>query len=181
MADEPKDNRRTSVRRQVRLPLGYAAIDPGAAMETLCDALALPQTIAVRARLSDLDDDFARIIVGIGDARTSDALRLLERKVSALEEVVLADLPVPAETDLALSADGIGFESSGPLAVDSWVAIHLVLPHRYHLVAAARVSRCAAPAQAGGPYRIGAEFQGLDGAPARRLTRFTIGREERAD
>lgn len=172
------DDRRASVRRRVALPFNWAELTAEATAMELCDVLAVPRALAVRSRLADLDDEFARAAAAIGDARVADAVRALDRKVGVLEEALLAELPLPQAAELELSADGIGFAASRALPVDTWIGIHLVLPVSYHLVGLARVSRCAPPAS-GEPerHRIGAEFHGLEAPAARRLTRFAIGRD----
>lgn len=174
------EDRRTSIRRRIQLPFRYATIEADATSGRQCDVLGVPRAVGVRAQLGELDDEFARLLAGVSDLRTQDAMRALGRKLSVLEEMLLADLPVPPAAELALSADGIGFEISEPIPIGSRVAVHLVLPVNYHLITAARVIRCAPLASAAGQFGVGAEFQGMDEATARRLTRFTIGREPAA-
>lgn len=175
------DDRRTAIRRQVRLPFRYAAVAADTTAEGLCDALGVSRLLGLRARLADLDDAFARTVGSIAEPRIQDAFRALERKLSALEEVLLAGLPAPETADLEVSADGVGFESAVALDPGNWLAVHLVLPVNYHLVAPVRVARCNPVRGAAGPFRIGAEFQQMEPASARKLTRFAIGREAPAD
>ncbi len=165
----------------MRLPFGFTTVEPETTAAGLCDALGAPRVLALRARLADLDDEFTRLVASVTERVTQDALRALERKLGVLEEMLMADLPEPASAELEMSADGIGFEASDPLEAGSWIAVHLVLPVNYHLLAAARVQRSVPVDQHAGKFRIGAAFERLEPLTARRLTRFVIGRDAPAD
>jgi hypothetical protein len=165
--------RRASIRRQSTLPFAWCRTSETASLAEVCAALGLPAAIALQSRLAELDDDFKRLCAGLPDARLADVLRVLDNKVSVLEEALLAQAPQPDARAVEISADGIGFDSEEPLAAADWLGVHLVLPVSYHIVCRAWVSHC--DPQAGG-YRIGAEFRDMEGPAGRRLTRYAIGR-----
>jgi hypothetical protein len=166
--------RRASIRRQAALPLAWCRTSETASLAEVCAALGLPTAIALQSRLSELDDDFKRLCAGLPDVRLADVLRVLDNKVSVLEEALLAQAPQPDARAVEISADGIGFDSAEPLAAADWLGVHLVLPVSYHIVCRAWVSHC--DPQPGGGYRIGAEFRDMESPAGRRLTRYAIGR-----
>lgn len=175
MADNPTDDRRSSVRRNATLPFTWRVVEASAPPADVHKALGVPVTVALQGRLAELDEELLRASSGITDPATADALRVVDRKLQLLEECLLGPVPEPPVVPVALSADGVGFDSSEQLPVGTSLGIHLILPVSQHLVCLARVSRCDAAGSQG--YRIGAEFVDLDGPTGRRLTRFAISRE----
>lgn len=172
------DDRRTSVRRRADLPFSWRECDQHATRAELCDALAVPRAIGFQARLADLDEGLQRATAQVADAAVAESLRILDGKVAVLEEAVLSALPRPPVRAIELSADGIGFGADQAVAPGAWLAVMLVLPETYHIVCRARVSHCVrAVGEDRGPYHIGAEFHGLEGPTARRLTRYAISRD----
>lgn len=167
------DDRRASVRRQAVLPFSWRPIDADATLADVCRALDLPHSLILQSRMAELDEELRRL-TAVLDTRTADALRVLDTRLSLLEEALLAAAPRPAPRPVTVSADGIGFEESAAVDIGSRIGMHLVLPVSQHLVVRGRVSHCR-PTQPG--YRVGVELLDLEPTVARRLTRFAIGRE----
>jgi hypothetical protein len=183
------DDRRGSLRRQVKLPFQWCATS-AEEIADICDALHLPRSHALQSRLADLDDDMRRATATLDDSRLIEVLRVMNARLAVLEEAMLADARLPETQALELSADGVGFTAGQALPQGTLLGVHLVLPVSYHLVCQACVTHCAAietgpGAQADRPdasgYRIGAEFRSLQPAAARRLTRFAISRDQEAN
>lgn len=171
------DERRSSVRRRAKLPFAWRESSTDATTHDICQALDLPPVLALQPRLADLDETFLTATANLTDPRMADALRALDGKLAVLEEALLAQARAPSAADVEISADGIGFRTRNPVATGARIGVHVVLPVRYHVVAAARVTHCVGPAGSGGLYRVGAEFVALDGNVGRRLTRFAISRD----
>lgn len=171
------DDRRTSVRRDATLPFTWQTTTATASLAELCRQLDVPAALALQSRMAELDEELRRL-AGALDARTADALRVLDGKVALLEEALLAQSRLPPQRLLTVSADGLGFVEADPVPVGEWIAVHLVLPVSYHLVCRARVTRCE-PAEHG--FGIGAAFVDLGPPAGRRLTRYAIGRERDQD
>lgn len=168
------DDRRNSVRRTADLPFAWCEVAVDASLAHICDALAVPRAITRAARLAELEDAFAAALNAVTDRATASALRALERRLTVLEQALLAESAQPPARSLEVSADGVGFDAAEPLAAESTLGMHLLLPPVSHLILKARVTHCAELTAE--RWRVGAVFVDLDDAAARRLTRFAIAR-----
>jgi len=168
------EDRRASIRRQATLPFVWREVAESATVPELCRTLGLPAALALQSRLAELDEEYQRLCASVADTRVLDVLRVLDRKVAALEEAIVAEAPQPERRPLVISPDGVGFDASERVPEGTWLALHVVLPVSYHVVCKARVSHCAAH---DGGYRIGAEFHQMQAPAGRRLTRYAIGRD----
>ena len=113
--------------------------------------------------------------MAVKDAATSTALRALQGRIDLLQASSFAASSNPPRARLELSADGIGFTAPQRLPEQAELAVHIILPDGYHLVAQARVSNVRAIRGKSEPsYRIGAELTTTDAVSARRLTRLIL-------
>lgn len=175
MPEQRSHERRAAIRRQATLPFAWHEVPASATLADACRALGVPDVLALQSRLAGLDEELQQTCAAVTDAPFAEALLILNRKLSVLEEALLGHAPVPAEHALTLSADGIGFGSERVLTPGAWLAVHLVLPVRQHVVCRAQVSHCRAVAA--DAHQVGAMFHELPDSAARRLTRYAIGRD----
>ncbi|MFW6092766.1 MAG: hypothetical protein ACODAC_02255 [Pseudomonadota bacterium] len=165
---------RAFLRREETLPFAWRPLDSGCTTPAdVCDALALPRTVALQAKLGELGAELDQAAAALSEPGLRTAFGLLDAKVGVLEEAVMADAPIPPRRSLELSGAGIGFRVSGTVEPGAWIGVHLVLPVSYHLVSAARVTHCTRESSG---QRLGAELVGLAAPAARHLTRFVISR-----
>ncbi|MGH1484972.1 MAG: PilZ domain-containing protein [Cellvibrionaceae bacterium] len=107
----------------------------------------------------------------------ADYLEMLNQKMNLLSQQMLANEAVSVnDTDsgrIDLSQGGIGFTTSHPIGIESWLALKLVfLPSYIGLLTYAQVTRNQL--QEDGSYLIGARFHQLNEEQERILSRQVI-------
>lgn len=167
--------RRESLRTEVELPLQWLACGAHTPPDQLCKLFGLPGFIRFHGKLGELGAEFSSAVRDVRDPATVGALEVLNAKLGVFEEALYAETAIPPEQLLELGTEGVGFDSTEPVADGAWLAMHLVLPTAYHVLCNARVTHCQEYArQDATGYRIGAQLCNVDTAAAKRLTRFVI-------
>ena len=166
-------DRRDSLRRDVRLPFRWQALDAPATSAELAKLFDLPPVLQLSPRLAELEAEYAEVAGNVSEPSVALALDVMNARVSAIAEALFAQHPVPAEQDLEVAAGGIAFTAATPLSEASWVGVHMVLPTCYHVLCAASVRRCA---RTEGGYRVATELlpDALEPAASKRLSRFVF-------
>ena len=173
------EERRTSRRSEFRLPFQWQCLASGESLQTQIARWSLENILNAQQRFAALNADFEQAAMAVKDPATSTALRALQSRLDLLQSTSFSAGGNPPPAHLELSADGIGFHSEQLLPIATELAVHVVLPDGYHLVAGAQVSHARAISGQSSRisergYRIGAELTTTDAVGARRLTRLII-------
>jgi len=173
------EERRTSRRSEFRLPFQWQQLAQGESLQTQIARWSLEGILRTQQRVAALTADFEQAAMAVRDTATATALRALQGQVDLLQSSSFAAGSNPHPAHLELSADGIGFHSTRQLPIQAQLALHVVLPDGYHIVAEEKVSHARSVCnQSSGSsidgYRIGAALAAIDAISARRLTRLII-------
>lgn len=133
-------------------------------------------TLGLFSQFQQLDNDmYATLdIIRKENLAIANYLDMLNQKMNLLSQEMLSHEAVSVNDSesgrIDLSQGGIGFESSKPLGIESWIAVKLVfLPSYTGLLSYAQVTRNQP--QADGTYAIGARFHQLNEEQYRLLAR----------
>lgn len=167
--------RRTSRRSEFRLPFQWQTLPEEQSLNSQIQRWHLDRVLRFQQQSASVRADFEKAMAAVRDSAVSGALRALNSRMELLESISTTTGVRPESVHLELSADGIGFNTGKPLTENTRLAVHIVLPDGFHLVAEATVSHCAADhQQSDRPYRVGAALENLDASSARRLTALII-------
>ena len=167
--------RRTSRRSEFRLPFQWQILPEEQSLSSQIQRWHLDRVLQFQQQSATVRADFEKAMAIVRDSAVSGALRALSSRLELLESVSTSTGVRPEPVRLELSADGVGFHSRTPVPADARMAVHIVLPDGFHLVAEATVSHCAGNSDDANPvYRIGARLNRLDANSARRLTSLII-------
>ena len=133
-------------------------------------------TLGLLSQFQQLDNDSHSILEHIRKENlpVADYLDMLNQKINLLSQQMLANEAVSAnDTEsgrIDLSQGGIGFTTSHPIGIESWIAVKLVfLPTYIGLLTYAQVTRNQL--QEDGSYLIGARFHQINEEQERILSR----------
>ncbi|MGH1440323.1 MAG: PilZ domain-containing protein [Cellvibrionaceae bacterium] len=133
-------------------------------------------TLGLLSQFQQFDNDLHSTLEVIrqDNLAVADYLDMLNQKMNLLSQQMLSNEAVSANDSdsgrIDLSQGGIGFDSSTPLGIESWIAVKLVfLPAYTGLLTYAQVTRNQM--QEDGSYLIGARFHQLNDEQHRLLAR----------
>ena len=169
------EERRTSRRSEFRLPLQWQILNEEQSLSSQIQRWHLDRVLQFQQQSASVRADFEKTMAAVRDSAVSGALRALSSRLELLESVSTSTGVRPEPIRLELSADGLGFHTRTPVNTGARLAVHIVLPDGFHLVAEATVSHCAENSSDSSPvYRVGARLESLDANSARRLTSLII-------
>jgi hypothetical protein len=162
------EERRTSRRTELKVPFRWLALEATDLRDQI-RSWGLEDALERQRRDATLDADFEQAAAAVSDSAARAALRALKARLELVREVSMSDAP-PRQV-VELGADGVGFVTGINVDAQATLAVHLVLPSGYQVVAEARVTNVR---KATGGFRVGARFIDLDGPTGRALTRLIL-------
>ena len=135
----------------------------------------LDKLVSTQAHLSELDSEFESAVKALSDPDIGNVVRILNAKLNVITDGLMADTEQPAQLEVEISAEGIGFANEEPLSIGSLLGSHLVLPSGYHLLCHAEVTHTHEVRRGShAEHHIGARFVDMPAAAARRLNRLLM-------
>lgn len=166
-------DRRESLRRKVRLPFQWRAITTPVDHESLGKLFDLPTRARLTGRFAELESDYLHAIRQVREPGAAAALDVLSGRLTALQDALFSEDPVPESRAVQLSERGVEFAAQSHQDCGQWLAVHLVLPLCHHLLCNAQVLRCDSCVGVKG-FRIAAQLSDLAVADTRCLIRYLM-------
>lgn len=160
-------DRRQSMRVSTRLPCEWQLVDDNLDSARLQEIFALPSGTSVAAALTELSAALNNALENIQDLHVRHAISMVNQKIDLLAPPGGSPDPLPSQT-IGLSHDGMQLSAAHSLAVEQFVAVHIILDDGLSFLECGSVTRCC-PVEDG--FEIGITFSAMSATNSKRLAR----------
>ncbi len=181
MSTQEEDDRREYYRIDDTIALSFTSLTGADAQagEALHDSSPLFNLLS-ELHLMDFESQHLLRHISERDRTLANYLKVINKRIDLLGQAVAQSLvrDIGAPRRVSLSEGGVSFTNGNPVAVDSCLAIKLVLmPQALGLLLRAKVVHCRELPE--GQFEIGTAFEGLTDAQRQLLARHILQRQAR--